>query len=178
MEKRFQLNSPLAFILRANDEKRIGNEEGYKSYLDLIKLQSTRPAYLIDKSKFEEPWNASEGFSQREGLYRNPILILTDRENGSAGEELIMALKHHPYVSLIGENSKGVFHFGNAGFFQLPNSGINVHLSTYYNQIESGEFVEKIGFTPDWKVKGDALDWVKANFKRASSNLLLELFED
>lgn len=168
-EKRYQLNSPLAFILRANDERKNSNESGYLNYLQMAdRLKSPDPAYLIDKTQFEKPFEISALTSQ-DRIYGKPVLILSDRENGSAGEEMIMALKHHPHVKILGENSKGIFHFGNAGFFQLPYSGIEVHSSTYYNKIIGNDFVEKIGFAPQLHIHQDPLLWIKKNPKIAFS---------
>lgn len=80
--------------------------------------------------------------------YKKPIYILSDAMTASSGEFTALAFHHHPYAKLLGENSAGFIHFGNAGKVLLPNSKIEVSISTQFSQLESDLFFEKTGIPP------------------------------
>jgi hypothetical protein len=80
--------------------------------------------------------------------YRKPIFVLIDGQTASSGEFTAMAFSRNPYATIVGENSGGYVHFGNAGKLLLPNSRIQVAISTQFSQLEDGAFIEKTGITP------------------------------
>ena len=49
---------------------------------------------------------------------------------------------------MIGENTRGALHFGNAATFMLPHSGILVHMPTR-SEVYENDAPEGIGYTPD-----------------------------
>ena len=80
--------------------------------------------------------------------YQKPIYILIDALTASSGEFTTLAFSLNPYAKIFGENSAGYIHFGNAGKVLLPNSKIQVAISTQFNQLENNIFIEKVGITP------------------------------
>ncbi len=102
---------------------------------------------------------SSENAIVTEKGYRKPIYILIDSLTASSGEFTAMAFSLHPYAKIIGENSAGYVHFGNAGKILLPNSKIQVSISTQFSQLENKLFIEKTGITPNQPTPGqDAFD--------------------
>ena len=96
--------------------------------------------------------------------YSNPIIVLIDADCGSTGELLILALKGQHNVTVVGENSAGFLHFGNAGLFILPHSQIAVEMPTTYKIFRKTGWFEQAGISPDVSVPagGEALEWAKS----------------
>ncbi len=92
--------------------------------------------------------------------YQKPIYILIDALTASSGEFTALALYHHPYAKILGENSAGFVHFGNAGKILLPNSKIQVSISTQFSDLENHLFIEKVGIPPMLNISpgNDAFD--------------------
>ena len=116
---------------------------------------------VINKDFFNEL-----GSSNQEKIYKRPVFFLANRQTGSAAEDFHLAIKKHPSTLIVGENTAGVTHFGNAGRLQLPHSRIVLELSTAFKKHDKGSFVELTGHEPHiYSPKGqDCLDWVKNNW--------------
>lgn len=84
--------------------------------------------------------------------YKKPIYILMDRACGSSGEFTIAAFEWHKYVKRVGENTRGAFHFSNAGIAVLPHSKFKVFIPSQYSEYYDRRFIERIGLSPDLKV--------------------------
>jgi len=81
--------------------------------------------------------------------FTKPIILLTSDLTGSAAEEFVMAMKTLPYVSIVGDNTQGIF--SDTYNFTLPNKW-KVTLS--YQQYFSPDMInqEGIGIKPDYKI--------------------------
>jgi C-terminal processing protease CtpA/Prc len=103
--------------------------------------------------------------------YKYPIAILIDRYSLSADEELVASLKDHPNVRLVGQNTAGTYHCGNAHPLLLPNSKITIKISTMFRKSRDGKFIERVGFSPDLKLEDgtDAFRYVKKNWENLKS---------
>lgn len=159
---RFQIQTPEALALYANrfdyyyriKNLRLGSLENLKdnrdNYLkdmnDAIagKLSIIR---YIKKDNFLD-LNTKDTVSLPAEGYHKPVYVLIDSKCGSAGEDLVAVLEKHPYVTLIGQRTRGVFHFGNQGFLQLPNSRISIWISTTFSSMRDGRVLENRGFVP------------------------------
>lgn len=97
-------------------------------------------------------------------LYENDsiIFVLTDKNQGSAGEMFIEYLKNYENVILIGSNTSGTLQGSNCGInFKLPNSAISFQLGQWLFLFDDNYFKEGIGFKPDiWTNGSDALELV------------------
>ncbi|MDG0816495.1 S41 family peptidase [Bdellovibrio svalbardensis] len=88
--------------------------------------------------------------------FKKPIYILMDRACSSSCEFTIAAFEWNKYVTKVGENTNGTFHFSNAGMVVLPNSKIKVSIPTQYSEYYDHRFIERIGLKPEIKVsEGD-----------------------
>jgi hypothetical protein len=108
----------------------------------------------LEKSKF----NSKKG-------YAKPIYILMDGKCASSCESTIDSFEYHPHVKKVGENTGGYIHFGDIGYFLLPNSKIEVQCPTKYNHYGDGRFIEVVGISPDLTVPNgqDAYTFVIKN---------------
>lgn len=90
---------------------------------------------------------------------RAPVVVLTDRRCGSSCENAVYLLRQLPDVTVIGQNTSGAIHTGQAGRLVLPNSKIIVVIATQFVRFADGRFLEKVGFEPDMRLESgqDAL---------------------
>lgn len=98
--------------------------------------------------------------------FQSPIYVLIDRNCGSSCELTLEALEKLPSVQTVGENTTGVVQFGNVGALYLPNSHLVIRMPTQGAVYADGRLVEKIGYSPKWKVPPgtDALDYTLVRF--------------
>jgi hypothetical protein len=103
--------------------------------------------------------------------FKNPIFIIMDQDAGSGAEEMIGVLEKHPNVILVGQPTSGTTHFGNAGVLLLPNSKIQVWLSTAFSKFRDGKFIERIGFQPKIVVPDgtDAMLFIESNWEKLTA---------
>ena len=89
--------------------------------------------------------------------YMKPIYILIDKRTGSSAERFVLAMRHHPMVKFVGDNSGGTEVFGNmSSTVYLPNSQANIRVGRHYRDLakELGhDKYELHGFCPDIKCK-------------------------
>lgn len=104
---------------------------------------------LIPNVQIRSKVGSDSSASVTESGYKKPIYVLADSLTSSSGEFTALAFALHPFAKIFGENSAGFIHFGNAGKVLLPNSKIQVSISTQFNQLENHLFFEKIGITPN-----------------------------
>tara|TARA_R110002072_G_scaffold534_6_gene3984 strand:+ start:161248 stop:162441 length:1194 start_codon:yes stop_codon:yes gene_type:complete len=113
--------------------------------------------YTWDQSKFPVGKNA----------YKGKIILLQDKECASSGESSLEALAKHPNATTYGENTMGLYHFGNVNMLILPNSKITIGIASKYNAYNDGRIIDKIGLSPKIKTpKGqDALEFALGNLR-------------
>jgi Peptidase family S41 len=85
--------------------------------------------------------------------YSKPVFILIDAACASSCESTVHAFETHPTVKRVGENTAGYIHFGDIGQLVLPTSRINVQMATKYDQYFDHRFLERVGITPDIRVR-------------------------
>lgn len=83
------------------------------------------------------------------------IIVLIDRNTASAAESFVASLRQLKNVVFIGENSQGCIHYGETGFYYLPNSGIMVQIGTKLFLTQDLGNIEGEGFKPDLWVPAD-----------------------
>ncbi len=82
-----------------------------------------------------------------------PVVVLTDARCGSSCENAVYLFRQLPDTTVIGENTSGAIHTGQAGRLVLPNSKTVVVIATQFVHFADGRFLEKIGFSPDIPVQ-------------------------
>lgn len=99
-----------------------------------------------------------------------PALVLADAGCGSSCENAVHLLRQMPKrVIVVGENTMGAIHSGQAGRLVLPNSRIVVQIATQWVRYPNDVTYEKVGFAPDVPVAaGDdaleiALAWLSSS---------------
>ena len=88
----------------------------------------------------------------KKNAYMKPIFILTDENTGSATEMFLLRMLHHPMVTVIGDNSRGMEVYGNMVHGFLPHSKLYVAVGANYRILEYDNF-ELHGHKPDIKCK-------------------------
>ena len=85
--------------------------------------------------------------------YMKPIYILIDKRTGSSAERFILAMRHHPMVRFVGDNSGGTEVFGNmSSEIYLPNSKAVIRVGTHYRSLDrelGHDHYELHGLKPD-----------------------------
>lgn len=168
--------TPATFALAANNPKsRISilqnknepvPEYLFKNYNEIMKkYQKAKNGELPEEISIVpdegKPFNGSKAF-------KNPILLLVDRECASSCESAVETLKLHPYAVTMGENTGGYLHFGNLGTLVLPNSRIVIQIASDFWKYKDGRYLEGIGYEPKIPIKSgtDALDTAKSYLRR------------
>lgn len=97
---------------------------------------------------------------------KKPVYILVDRHCRSSCELTLEALESLPNIQTVGENTTGVVQYGNVGALYLPASHIVVRIATQGSIYDDGRTIEKVGYTPMWRVPSqtDALDYTLKKF--------------
>ena len=90
--------------------------------------------------------------------YDRPVYLLMDWGVGSAGDIFVSTFKGWRNVTLIGSTSNG--RSGNSIPFLLPNSCIQVRLSTMASFQKSGEMYDGFGIAPDLFMEARMSDWL------------------
>lgn len=85
------------------------------------------------------------------GYGDKPIVVLSDAKSFSACDVFLSAVKHLPYVTVVGEPSGGGS--GAARQLELPASGLKLKLSTMVSFQASGQLFEGNGVQPDVLVR-------------------------
>jgi len=118
---------------RFTDKKRVAHymEERKKGTNQYKKLETT---YTVPKGKVQ---------------FTKPIILITSDWTASAAEEFTLAMRELPYVTIIGDNTDGIF--SDRYEFKLPNKW-SVSLS--HQQYFSANMInyEGIGVEPDYKL--------------------------
>ncbi|MGI4993013.1 S41 family peptidase [Halobacteriovorax sp. GFR7] len=118
------------------------------------KYQKTK-VYSWDQSKYPIGKNA----------YQGKIFLLQDKECRSSGESSLEVLAKHPNATTLGENTLGMYHFGNVNKLVLPNSKLLIGIASKYNAYSDDRNIDKIGMKPNIVIPKDedALEYVLKN---------------
>ena len=92
-------------------------------------------------------------YINKDKAYMKPIYILIDKRTGSSAERFVLAMRHHPMVRFVGDNSSGTEVFGNmSSTIYLPNSKAVVRVGTHYRSLDrelGHDHYELHGVKPD-----------------------------
>jgi len=164
--------TPAAYFLQANyyKTKILAYQQQGKtpdpSLLDLL------DEYLTDAAAArpdgEETFYFPDYAVNPDKLWKHPIYLLTDRNCGSSGETMVEYFEAHPYAKTVGDNTRGLVHFGNVGTLTLPNSQVYLQMSTTFKTFKDRRFVEKTGYAPRIRVPDgeDALKYAYDDLAR------------
>ena len=84
--------------------------------------------------------------------YMKPIYILTDCRTGSSAEMFLLRMLHHPMVTVVGDNSRGMEVYGYMAQTYLPISKLIIRTGMHYRILEYENF-ELHGYKPNIKCK-------------------------
>lgn len=87
-----------------------------------------------------------------DNAYMKPIYILTDCRTGSSAEMFLLRMLHHPMVTVVGDNSRGMEVYGNMAQTYLPISKLIIRTGMHYRILEYDNF-ELHGYKPNIKCK-------------------------
>jgi len=91
----------------------------------------------------------------------NLVIVLTDKNTGSAGDLFVGYLRQLENVLVVGTNTAGTFLTGGVGRTILPHSGLALVLGTRLNLRHDLSQFEGLGFMPDlWVPPGESLERV------------------
>jgi len=134
----------------------------------IIQNQSPNPNWsTLDKSKDPTLWHdfSKEPYPEFAGV-RKPIYVLIDAGVASSAEMFITRLKRHPWMKLVGDNTKGCEVFGWMRAVILPNSKMTLRVGNVYRELEQSNF-ELNGYKPDISVEEgqDAYNIAKMDYE-------------
>ena len=185
MDDLLEKSSALIVDLRGNGggDNRLTNELAYRLYGaempsgKRVFVRATPDSAIVHKRKvFNPEWvemndgsgticildadkNPAKPFGSERPGYQKPIYVLTDRGTMSSAEMFITKVRQHPYLKLVGDNTRGGEVFGNVAYCYLPNTKIMFRFGCVYRELEHKNF-ELNGYAPDIRVPtgGDAYD--------------------
>lgn len=149
--------SSQAYLL--NNQKKINDPETIeqlKYFVNIDKEDPQKNTWSITPSK--------DKLFNKKSKFNGQLIILTDRNNVSAGELTIYLAKYifgQDKVTVIGENSYGMATYWNLFTLRLPCSGIGVHVAldkSYTLDSYNAWHGEGIGILPDWWSDGKDLN--------------------
>ncbi|MBK9322903.1 MAG: hypothetical protein IPM97_08165 [Bdellovibrionaceae bacterium] len=76
------------------------------------------------------------------------MFVIIDNGCGSSCESTLDALRVHPRVKVVGQNSKGKHAYGNVFPLTLPKSGLDVILASHHWQFVDNKNIENWGIPP------------------------------
>ena len=91
-------------------------------------------------------------------FYGKPVYMLIDWGVGSAGDIFASAFKSWPGVTMVGTPTMG--RSGQGRPYRLPNSGLDVNLSTMASFQKTGERYDTVGIQPDIAIEPVPTDWI------------------
>ena len=130
------------FVRTTPEAQRI--QEEYKPTAEWANLPESEDMVLY---KTGEHYNINP-----DTAYMKPIYILTDWRTGSSAEMFLLRMLHHPMVTVVGDNSRGMEVYGYMSQTYLPVSKLIIRTGMHYRILEYDNF-ELHGYKPDIKCK-------------------------
>lgn len=135
-------NAKQTFVRTTPEARKIQQE--YKPWAEWANLPESEKLLLFEKGK---------NFKiNKQKAYMKPIYILTDWRTGSSAEMFLLRMLHHPMVTVVGDNSRGMEVFGDMAQTYLPISKLIIRTGMQYRILEYDNF-ELHGFKPNIKCK-------------------------
>ncbi|MBO7042534.1 MAG: hypothetical protein J6W08_01560 [Alphaproteobacteria bacterium] len=135
-------NAKKTFVRTTPEAKWI--QQKYKPKAEWAKIPESEKMMLFVKG---------QSFTiNKKTAYMKPIYILTDSKTGSSAEMFLLRMLHHPMVTVIGDNSRGMEVYGCMAQTYLPISKLIIRTGMHYRILEYNNF-ELHGYKPDIKCK-------------------------
>ena len=135
-------NAKQKFVRTTPEAKKIQQE--YKPRAEWANIPESEKMVLFEKGK--------DFKINKQKAYMKPIYILTDWHTGSSAEMFLLRMLHHPMVTVIGDNSRGMEVYGHMAQTYLPISKLIIKTGMLYRILEYDNF-ELHGYKPDIKCK-------------------------
>ncbi|MGV3635509.1 MAG: S41 family peptidase [Pseudorhodoplanes sp.] len=121
---------------------------------------SFRPAWQPPAGKFTDWYFMTLRADAKKPYYTRPVYLLIDWGLGSAGDIFTSAFKGWPNVTLVGTPTMG--RSGQGEKTKLPNSGLQINISTMASFQKTGERYDTVGIQPDIAMEPALSDWFGA----------------
>ena len=119
------------------------------------------PAWNPPADRFTDWYFMALKPSADKPYYGKPVYMLIDWGLGSAGDIFTSAFKGYPGITLVGTATMG--RSGQGVEFPLPNSQLEVNLSTMASFQKTGERYDTVGIQPDIPMEPVPGDWYGAS---------------
>lgn len=119
-------------------------------------LKSFKPQYNLDTQKYSEYYFGlfnGKKLSKGAFYYNKPVYILANEKSFSAASVFVSVFKGIPNIHVVGIKTDGSS--GNSERFELPNSKLNVKMSTMVSFQKDGKILDGFGTEPDIKISRD-----------------------
>lgn len=119
-------------------------------------MKNFRPMYKLDHKKYSEYYFGlfnGKKLSTPDSYYNKPIYILANERTFSAASVFVSVFKGIKNIKIVGVKTDGSS--GNSERFTLPNSKIQLRISTMVSFQKNGKTLDGIGTEPDIKIERD-----------------------
>ncbi len=118
------------FVRTTPEANKITPIKKLKEIKEVLHLPDSEEPQLYQPSKGIVPIN-------KDKAYMKPIYILIDKRTASSAERFILAMRHHPMVRFVGDNSGGTEVFGDmSSEIYLPHSNAVIRVGTHYRDLD------------------------------------------
>ena len=124
-------------------------------------LKGFIPAWNPPASEFTDWYFTTLKPAPDKPYYGKPVYLLIDWGLGSAGDIFTSAFKGYPGITLVGTATMG--RSGQGVLFALPNSKLEVNISTMASFQKTGERYDTVGIQPDIPMEPIPSDWYGAS---------------
>lgn len=123
----------------------------------------------IENDETSSHWSAYNIPSPKKINNNSTLIVLIDKNVGSAAEGFLSYLQQVENVVFVGENSAGALTYGQMSYHMLPHSRLIVRLPISLNVFVDLKYREEKGFYPDlWVQSGYALNYAVAAVRMGS----------
>ena len=119
-------------------------------------LKTFKPMYELDDKKYSEYYfGILNGKKLTEDFfyYNKPVYILANEKSFSAASVFVAVFKNIPNIKIVGVTTDGSS--GNSDRFKLPNSEIQIKISTMVSFQKDGKILDGFGTEPDIEIERD-----------------------
>lgn len=119
-----------------------------------------QPTWMPPAGKFTDWYFMTQRADPGKPHYTRPVYLLIDWGLGSAGDIFTSAFKGWPGITLVGTPTMG--RSGQGKKATLPNSGLQINISTMASFQKTGERYDTVGIQPDIAMEPLPSDWFGA----------------
>ncbi|RZL33927.1 MAG: hypothetical protein EOO96_11255 [Pedobacter sp.] len=119
-------------------------------------LKTFKPMYDLDNKKYSEYYFGllnGKKLAKQSSYYNKPIYILTNEKSFSAASVFVAVFKGIPNIKIVGTTTDGSS--GNSERLELPNSKIQLKISTMVSFQKDGKILDGYGTAPDIRIERD-----------------------